>query len=125
MLYLNQFVTKNNSKCLCSIITDIAFEYFFLLLMPRASSNFAIISNNPFLPLTNLSVTKLRCFSLPILLAFNKFSIISLGSYSPVVMFLAFTSANGLHPQILSCCTITVTSDTRNFINFIIDQTIY
>ena len=55
--------------CLSSFITDIALGVFFLLLMGRAICNFTIGSKNPIVPFTNLSVTKLRYFSLPILSA--------------------------------------------------------
>ena len=65
---------------------------------------FTFSAKSSFIPLTNLFVTKLRYFSLPILSAFNTFSIISFGSSRPVVMSLAFTYANGSHslnPQLL------------------------
>ena len=61
-----------------------------LILMTRGIYIFEIGSKNPFVPLSNPSGTKLRYFSIPILSTFNKLSIISLGSSSPVVMSLTF-----------------------------------
>ena len=55
------------NACISSFITDIALGIFSLLLMPRAIFIFAVGSKNPFVPLTNHSVTKKKYFSLPIL----------------------------------------------------------
>ena len=70
--------------------------------MPRAICNFAIGLENLIVPLTNLSVTKLKYFSLPILSAFTNFEL-----YFSEVLFLLLCllrlplRMGRTHPQLL------------------------
>ena len=106
MLHLNQSRHQEwhqMAACLPLLLIWLILLVFFTFIA-KSSLQFCNWFKNPFIPLTNLFVTKLRYFSLPILSAFSTFSIISFGSSRPVVMSLAFTSANGSHslnPQLL------------------------
>ena len=87
------------NACLSSFITDIALGVFFTF---NTKSN---LKFHKFIiaPFTNLSMTKVRYFSLPILPLFNSFLIISLWSYFPVVMLLRLPLQMGRthKPQLL------------------------